>query len=118
MELDSLLLRKVLLLELELHREIEQAELLFFFRNDFIEKRKVIAEEENARWIVHFCILDHLRLKKNGGHGGYIFVAETQVGAGKAGVAGLDAGHAGLSLVVEHVPGADLLARRHGTRLP
>src|ERR1700736_4781999 len=115
MQLDSLLLRKVLLLELELRREIEQAELLFFFRNDFIEKREVIAEEEDACWIVHFGILAYVALKKNGGHGGYIFVAETQVGAGKAGVAGLDAGHAGLSLVVQHVAREDLLGQRHRT---
>src|SRR3981081_1482669 len=115
MELDSLLLRKVLLLELELHREIEQAELLFFFRNDFIEKREVVAEEEDARWIVHFGILAYVALKKNGGHGGDVFVAETQVGAGKAGVAGLDAGHAGLSLAVEQVPRENLLGHRHRT---
>src|SRR6266566_4255237 len=115
MQLDSLLLRKVLLLKLELRREIEQAELLFLFRNDFIEKGEVIAEEEDACWIVHSGILAHVALKKNGGHGSYVFVAETQVGAGKAGVAGLDAGHAGLSLVVEHVPRENLLGQRHGT---
>src|ERR1700680_3831204 len=115
MQFDSLLLRKVLLLELELRREIEQAELLFFLRNDFIEKREVIAEEEDACWIVHFGILAYIALKKNGGHRGYVFVAETQVGSGKAGVAGLDAGHAGFSLGVEHVPRENLLGQRHMT---
>ena len=48
MQLDSLLRRKVLLLELELCRQIEQAKLLFLLRNHFIEKRQVVAEKDNA----------------------------------------------------------------------
>src|SRR6266481_6026084 len=115
MQLDSLLLRKVLLLELELRREIKQAELLFLFRNDFIEKREVIAEEENACGVVHFGIFAYIALKKHGGHGCYVFMAETEVGASKPGIAGLDARHPRLTLLVEHVPRENLLGQRHRT---
>ncbi len=44
----SLLGRKVLLLELELGCQIEQAELFLFFRNHFIKERQVVAEKNNA----------------------------------------------------------------------
>ena len=47
-EFDPLLRREVLLFELELCCQIEQAKLLFLLRNDFIEKREVVAEKDNA----------------------------------------------------------------------
>ena len=48
-QLDSLLRGEILLLELELRRQIEQAHLLLLFRNHFVEKRQVVAKEQNAR---------------------------------------------------------------------
>ena len=88
--LDALLRGEILLLEFELGRQIEQAELLLLFGDHFVEKCQVIAEEQNARGIVDLRVLADVALEENRRHGRDVFVAEAEIGAGKAGVAGLD----------------------------
>ena len=65
MQPDSLFLCELLLLQLELGRQIEQPEFLLFLRDHFIEKREVIAEKENARRVVDLRILAHVVLEEN-----------------------------------------------------
>ena len=48
MQLDSLFGCKILLLELELRGQIEQAQFLFLFRDHFIEKGQVIAKKQRC----------------------------------------------------------------------
>ena len=81
--------REILLLQLELRGQIEQAELFLFFRDHFVEEGQVVAEEQDAGGIVDLGVLAHVALEENGRHGRDVFVAEAQVGAGEAGVAGL-----------------------------
>ena len=73
----------------------------------------MVTEKQNARRVVHLGVLAHVALKENGGHGRDVFVAEAQVGAGKAGVARLHAWDAHVPLFVDHVPREDLLAQCH-----
>src|SRR5579862_9592082 len=87
---DSLPGCEILLLELELGSKIEQANLLFLFGNNFVQKGQVIAEEENGRRIVDLRILADVVLKEDGRHGCDVFVAEPQIGAGKASITGLN----------------------------
>src|SRR5437667_1415523 len=62
MQLDSLPLREIFLLELELRGQIKQAELFLFFGYDFIQERQVVAEEKDRRRIVYFVIFGHVVL--------------------------------------------------------
>src|SRR5208337_4739618 len=64
MQPDSLLLRELLLLQFELRGQVEQADFLLFFRNDFIEKRQVIAEKQDARGIVDLGVFADVVLKE------------------------------------------------------
>src|SRR5262252_557597 len=109
MQANSLLPGEILLLEFELSGEIEQSELFLFFGNHLIEKRQVVAKEQNRRRIVDLRILADVVLKENCGHGRYILMAEAQVRAGKTGVAGFHGRHSNTAGLVDHVPGKDLL---------
>jgi hypothetical protein len=93
MQLDSLLGGEILLLEFELRRQIEQAELFFLFGNHFIEKGQVVAEKDNARGIVDLRVFADIAFEENRRHRRNVLVAETQVGLSKASIAGLDAGN-------------------------
>ena len=90
MQADSLLLGKILLLELELGCEIEQAELLLFFGNDLVEKGQMISEENDGRRIVDLRIFADVTLEENRRHGRDVLVAEAQIGTSETGIAGLD----------------------------
>src|ERR1700730_6033682 len=90
MQLDALLGCEVLLLELALRSQVEEAEFLFLFRDYLIEERQVVAEEQNAAGIVHLGILTDIALKENCGHRRDVFMAKAQISAGKTGIAGLD----------------------------
>ena len=111
---NSLLAGEVLLLELELCGQIEQAKLFLLFRNHFVQKRQVIAEEQNGRGIVHLRVSANIMIKKDRRHRRDIFMAEAQVRTRKSGVSGLDRRHADFALLVDHVSGKDLLGQRHG----
>src|ERR1700730_8866970 len=128
MQLDALLRGEVLLLELELRSQIEEAEFLFLFRDHLIEKRQVVAEEQNACGIVHLSIFTDIALKENCGHRGDVFMAEAQISAGKTSIAGLDrpwdlwsramlrctGADARTYLGIQHVARKNLLRQRHG----
>src|ERR1700757_4016232 len=88
MQLDSLPLGELLLLELELRGEIKQAEFFLFFGDDFIQERQVVAEEQDRRRIVYLSLFAHVVLKKNRRHRSDVFMAEAQVSARKASIAG------------------------------
>ena len=116
MQLDSLLRGEILLLELELGGQIEQAQFLFLLRNHFIEKGQVIAEKQNARGIVHLRIFANIALEENRRHRRNVLVAEAQVGPGETGIARFDRRQRRRSpLLVHHVAGKDFLAPGHGT---
>src|SRR6185437_14917881 len=68
MQLDSLLGCEILLLQLELRRQIEEAELLFFFRYHLIEEGQVIAEKQDAGGIVHLSVLANVALEEDRRH--------------------------------------------------
>src|ERR1700680_2850880 len=113
MQPNSLLGREILLLEFELRRQIEQAELLLFFRNDFVEKCQMVAEKDDARRIVDLRLLSHIPLKENRSHRRDVLVAEAQIGAGETGVAWFHRWHADLTALTDHVPRKDFLGQRH-----
>src|SRR5215470_13642013 len=113
MQANSLLPGEILLLEFELCGEIEQSELFLFFRNHFIEKRQVVAEEKNRRRIVDLCIFAHIVLKEDGGHRRDVLMTETQVGTCETGVAGLYEWHSNAARLIDHVPGKNLLGHSH-----
>src|ERR1700751_1246633 len=66
---------ELLLLDLELRGEIEQAQLLLFLRDDFVKERQMITEEENGGRMVDLGFPSDVVLAENRGHGGDIFVA-------------------------------------------
>src|SRR5215472_14773194 len=114
MEPDSLLVGKFFLLELELTRQVEQSHLFLFFRDNLVEKSEVITEEDDGGRIVYFGIFSDEVLKENGCHGGDVFMAEAQIGAGKTCIAGLYGGYANLATLIDHVASKDLLGDVHG----
>src|SRR5712691_6107178 len=114
---NSLLRGEILLLEFELHRQIEQAELLLFFGNHFVEKCEVVAEEDDARGIVDFRILTHVAFEENRRHRRNVLVAEAEVGAREAGVPRLDRGHANFKSRLAALGGTGEGARPHTGRL-
>src|SRR6202043_205074 len=111
MQADSLLLGKVLLLEFELGREIEQAELLLFFGNDLVEKGQVITEENDGRRIVDLRVFAYITLEENRRHGRDVLVAEAQIGPSESGIAELDRRHPDFTLFVDHVPRKDIFGQ-------
>src|SRR5207244_3727788 len=115
MQLDSLPLREIFLLELELRGQIKQAELFLFFGYDFIQERQVVAEEKDRRRIVYFGIFADVVLEEDRRHRSDVFMAEPQVGAGKAGITGLHCCDAHFAILVQHVAGKNLLGQRHWT---
>ena len=74
----------------------------------------MVAEKQNARWIIHLGILAHITLKENCCHRSDVFVTEAQISAGKARVGRFDKLDSGLTLFVKHVPGKYLLRHCHG----
>src|SRR5262249_42867780 len=103
MQLDSLFRGKILLLEFELRGQIEQPDLFLLFGDYFVEKRQMIAEENDARSVVDLRILSDVMLKKDRRHRRNIFMAEAQIGAGKARVSRFDCRHSNLALLIHHV---------------
>src|SRR5579862_3280110 len=73
----------------------------------------MIAEENNARGIVDLCIFAHVVLEKDGGHRRNVLMAEAQVSASKASIAGLYSRHSDFASLVDHVPGKNLLGKIH-----
>ena len=67
--------------------------------------------------IGHLRIFAQEVLEEDRGHRRDVLVAEAQIGAGEAAVAGLHRLHADFAGVVQHVPREDLLRDGHGTRL-
>ena len=90
-QFDSLLLGEILLLEFKLGGEVEQSQFLFLFGDHFIQKGQVIAEEDDGGGIVDVGVFAYVALEEDRRHGRDVLVAEAQIGAGEAGVAGLDA---------------------------
>ena len=79
MQFDSLLLREVFLLQLELRRQIEQPHLFLFLRDHFIEEGEMVAEEADAGSVVHRNILADILLIENGSHGRDVLMTEAQI---------------------------------------
>ena len=115
-QFDSLLLREILLLQLELRGQVEQPHFFLFFGDHFVEKGEMVAEEANARGIVHRNIFANVLLVKDGSHRRDVLMAEAQIDAGKASVARLDRCHFDLAFGSNHVPSKDLLRESHGPR--
>src|SRR6266481_553503 len=86
-QLDSLLLCEILLLQLKLRGQIEQPHLFLLFGNHFVEKSEMVAEEANARGVVHGNVLTNVLLVKNGSHRRDVLMAEPQIDASKPSVA-------------------------------
>ena len=106
-------LAKLLLLQLELRGQVEQSHLFLFFGDHFVEEGEMVAEKADARGIVHRNILADILLVKDGGHRRDILMAEAQIDAGEAGIAGLDRCNADCALRSNHVAGQDLLREGH-----
>src|SRR3989442_5082673 len=108
MQLDSLPFSELLLLKLELCGQIKQAELLLLFGYDFIQERQVIAEEQDRRRIVYLGIFADVVLEEDRRHRSDIFMAEAQVGARKASIAGFHRWDTHFAILVQHVVGKNL----------
>jgi hypothetical protein len=115
-QLDALLGGEVLLLEFELRRQIEQAHLALLFGNHFVEKGQVVAEEHDARGVVHLRVFAQVAFEENRRHRRDVLVAEAQIGAGEAGVARLDE-DADFTFLVAACGARKFSPRRHGARL-
>ncbi len=87
-QLDALRLGEVLLLELELRSEIEQSDFLFLFGDDLIKKGQVIAEEADTRGIVDLGVFADVALEEDRSHRRDVLVAEAEIDAREASVAG------------------------------
>src|SRR3954466_1142646 len=116
MQFDALRLRKTLLFELELTCEIQQTHLALLFRQDLIEEREVVAEEDDAGAVVHRHIFAQEVLVKDRRHRGNVLVAEAKIGAGKSGIARLHSRYALFPIGRDHVARENLLGYRHGSR--
>src|SRR5208337_877984 len=116
-QLDAARFRKIFLLQLQLVRQIEQAHLALFFREHFVQKREVVAEEHDRARIRDRLVLAEKMLEENGRHGRDVFVAEAQIGAGESGIAGLHGLDANMIRVTQHVTRENLLRDRHGAWL-
>ncbi len=114
MQLDSLLGSELLLLQFELRRQIEQAKFLFLLGNHFVEKRQMVAKENNARSVVYLRILTDVALEKNSRHRRHILVAKSQVGLRESGVPGLYCSHTDFSPFINHMSREYLLRQGHG----
>ena len=113
-------LGEVLLLELELRRQVQQAHLALFFRHHLVKKCQVVAEELDGVAIVHRHALADEVLVEDRRHRGDVLVREAQVHAGETGIARLHVAvdaRPSTSVAVDHVPREDLLRHRHGPRL-
>src|ERR1051325_12110139 len=73
MKFDSLLGGEILLFALQLCGQIKQAQLLFFFRDHFVEKCQMVAKEQDCAGIVYFGVLADIVLEENGRHRSYVF---------------------------------------------
>src|SRR5262249_34110601 len=113
MQLNSLFGGKVFLFVFELSRQVQQAHFLLLFGDYLVKKSQMVAEEKDGCWMVDFGVFAYKVLKEDGRHRGDVFVAETQISAGKAGVARLHVTHALLVLSIQHVPGKDFLRDGH-----
>src|SRR5260370_12049210 len=89
-QLDSLLLGEILLLQLELRGQVEQPHFLLFFGNHFVEKREMVAEEADAGGIVHWNVPTDVLLVKNGRHRRDVLMTEPQIDASEPSVARLN----------------------------
>ena len=116
MQLDPLALRKPLLFDLELRRQVEQPQLLFLFRNDFVEEGQVIAEEKDGRRIIDLRIFPDVMLEENRRHGRDVLMTEAQISTGETGIARLHCRHANCSVFIKHVLREDFLCESHRAR--
>ena len=110
-QLDALRLGEFHLLQLELRGQVEQAHLFLFFRDHFVQKSQMVAEEQDGRLVVHRRVFAHVMLVEDRGHRRDVLVAEAQIGAGKSGVARLHVRHANFRLRRFFLCGAGALAR-------
>ena len=116
MQPDAARFREILLLQLQLGRQVEQSHLAFLFRQHFVEKREVVAEEQDAAGVVDRLVLAQVVLVEDRRHGRDVLVAEAQIGTGEPGVARLDGFDADLAFAVQHVAGEDFLRDGHRAR--
>src|SRR5712692_7048802 len=124
---DAALFGKILLLQLELRRQVEQTHLALLLREHFVQKRQVVAEENDRRGIVHRSIASRQLIEEDGCHGRDVFMAEAQIGASESGVSRLHSLDAWLFFFnpvsvntasrANHVAGENFLRQRHGTLL-
>src|SRR5919109_2123035 len=101
MQLDALLLRELFLLELELTSQVEQTHFLLLFRDHLIEKRKVVAEEENRVGLRDLRLFAHVVFEKDRRHGRDVLVAEAQIGARESRISRLNEWDADLAALVD-----------------
>src|SRR5581483_9925865 len=87
---DSLLFGEVLLLELQLRGQVEQAHPALLLRDHVVQEGEMVAEEQDGGGIVDLGVLAHEVLEKDGGHGGDVLVAEAEVGGCKPCISRLD----------------------------
>src|SRR5579863_8543330 len=81
----------------------------FFFSSEITSSRNVRWSRKNKMLVGSFTFASlHVTLEENGCHRRHVFVAETQIGAGKACVARLHKRNANISFMVEHVFCEDL----------
>src|SRR5580692_2241103 len=113
MQPDSLLIRKILLLQLELRRKVQEPDLLLLFRNHFVEKRKMIPEKSDRGSIIHLCIRAYIVLEKDGRHRRHVFMTKAKVDLGESRVARLYGWHADPSIGCQDVFRENLLGQRH-----
>src|SRR5579883_1699795 len=113
-QLNSLLLGEVLLLEFELCRQIEQTDLFLFFGDDIVEKSKVIPKEDDARSIIHWNVFAYITLIENRSHWRDIFVAKAKFRTGKAGITGFNRRNTWFAFFIQHVSSKDFFGHGHG----
>ncbi len=76
----------------------------------------MVAKQQNRVGIGNRRVLSEVALEENRRHGGDVLMTETQIGACKAGVAGLNGFDANLALTMQHVAGKDFFGNGHGPR--
>src|SRR5947207_7548162 len=90
MQADAFAFRKIALFEFELRCEIKQSHFALLFGENFVEEREMVAEEDDRTRIIHRRVASDELIKKDRRHGSDVLMAEAQVRACEAGVAGLN----------------------------
>src|SRR6516165_4361573 len=63
--------------------------------------------------IIHLDIRAHQAVEKDGGHGSYILMTKTQIGASKTRIPGPHGRDADCTVLLDHMPGENLLRQGH-----